>query len=214
MSEENQKVDIIVGADLTIAESVSILVEHEIISEVEKIAKGAIAKADEVKKVTPKEKTHKRTGRPSKFKQSMIKDAEKLASIFCPSMQDLASFWDVGVASVDRWIRKNPEFRNALTRGKNQSKRRLTEKLFDLAMEGNLHALIFTLTNKFADEWTDKGKVNINNTISQGVNVTQNNPSEIRKHVDGLDDKGRQNLVKIISRVEKEVLEENGGKAK
>jgi len=208
MSEENQKLDMIAGEGLTVTEDIHMVVESDIIAEVEKIAKdagesGKKGKTKEEVKDVPRQKT----GRPTKFKKEMIADAEKLASIFCPSKEDLASYWGVGVASINRWIQKNPEFRKALEQGKSKSKRKLTETLYNLAIGGNLQALIFTLTNKFGDEWTDRKAV-INNTVTAGVQITENQPSDVRKHVDSLGQADRKTLVSIISRVEKEVQKE------
>lgn len=193
----------IAGESVAVSEGIEMQVIADIMAEAKAIVKEVAKKQEKGEEEVKKQ----RTGRPTKFRKEMVKDAKKLSSIFCPSYQDFANFWEVDKATVQRWARKHKDFRTAIERGKSVAKRKLHQTMYDLACSGNLGALIFTLTNKFGDEWSDKRAL-VNNKIVTGVQITENNPGEVRKHVDSLDKAGRERLIKIVNRVEGEVKRE------
>jgi DNA-binding XRE family transcriptional regulator len=108
-------------------------------------------------------------GRPSKFKEEMIKDAELLAGLGL-TQEMMAVFWGIDEDTLTRYKQINPEFLGALEKGKQNANIKVSQKLFQLAQNGNLSACIFWLTNRCPELWSDRRAV-VNNTIV-------NNPSK------------------------------------
>jgi hypothetical protein len=103
-------------------------------------------------------------GRPTKFREDMLKDAELLAGMgFTQEM--LCSFWGISEDSLTRWKQKNPALSGALIKGKQKATLTITQKLFQLAQNGNLSAMIFWLTNRCPELWADRRAV-INNSVT------------------------------------------------
>lgn len=121
----------------------------------------------------PQKVIHKKTGRPLKFKADMLKDIEKLASIFCAQDQHIAAFIGVPRETFSRWKARQDvglDIRHAIEKGMSKSQASLHNSLFSQAIAGNMTALIFLLTNRYPEDWKDKRAV-VNNTNVNQVKV-------------------------------------------
>lgn len=122
-------------------------------------------------------------GRPTKFKQEYIKQAEKLCKLGATDVE-VADFFGVDVRTVYRWKAENEKFCHALKIGKLESDDRVERSLFARAtgyehdevdirvIEGKIvqtpirkyyppdtTAGIFWLKNRKPAEWRDKQEV-------------------------------------------------------
>lgn len=122
-------------------------------------------------------------GRPSKYKEDFAKQAFKLCLLGATDT-DLAKFFEVDEATINRWKLKYEEFCEALKDGKQEADARVAESLFRRAL-GYKHpedkifnnngeplvvqtikhyppdttAAIFWLKNRQKDSWRDKQEV-------------------------------------------------------
>ena len=119
-------------------------------------------------------------GRPSKFKSEFIAQAEKLCRLGATDAE-LASFFEVDVATLNRWKSENEEFCASIKLGKEPADARVERSLFARAtgyehpdtdirvIEGQIvetpiikryppdtTAAIFWLKNRKKEEWRDK----------------------------------------------------------
>jgi len=122
-------------------------------------------------------------GRPSKFKPEFIAQAQKLAKLGATDIE-MADFFEVNVATLNRWKLENDKFRESLKMGKEESDDRVHRSLFARAtgyehdevdirvIEGQIvktpirkyyppdtTAGIFWLKNRRPQEWRDKQEV-------------------------------------------------------
>lgn len=111
----------------------------------------------------------RKKGRPTKFREEMIRDAELLAGLGF-TKESLCVYWGVSMDSVKRWERKCPALCGAIERGRQNANISATQKLYQLVQNGNLSAIIFWLTNRCPELWSDRRAV-VNNTIT---NINQN----------------------------------------
>lgn len=94
-----------------------------------------------------------KSGRPSKFKKDMLKDAETLARLGFTE-KDFCTYWGVTDRTFYRWKAKNNrELCQAIYRGQVIVNITLTKKLYEKAQEGNVQAIIFWLINRCSDCW-------------------------------------------------------------
>lgn len=139
----------------------------------------------------------------------MIEDAHKLSQIFCASYADFALYWRVDKATVSRWAKRNPDFCNAIERGRQSAKIGLQTKLVKLAKEGNLKALIFVLTNKFSEDWSDRRAVVNNKVVSGQVNITGNRKaSDVRRMVKNWSPKEKRKYLQVITQIDEDEQED------
>lgn len=61
----------------------------------------------------------------------------------------------IHIATLQRWAAKNRDIREALKTGKEQANAVVENKLFTLALSGNLTAIIFWLKNNWRDKYND-----------------------------------------------------------
>lgn len=103
-------------------------------------------------------------GRPSKFREDMIKDAELLTGLGF-TKANLCVYWGISEDSLLRWEKKNPALCGAIERGRLNANISVTQKMYQLTQNGNLSACIFWLTNRCSELWSDRRAV-VNNTIT------------------------------------------------
>jgi len=77
---------------------------------------------------------------------------------------EIATLLRVGRRTLFRW-KKNEEFNEALRRGKLQTDARVTERLYQRAMGGDVTAMIFWLKNRRPDLWRDRHDVGVSEPI-------------------------------------------------
>lgn len=125
-------------------------------------------------------------GRPSKFKQEFVEQAAKLCQLGATD-KEVADFFEVNVATINRWKAEYPEFCASLKAGKELADERVERSLYHRAI-GYKHeavkffqaggailkeeyvehfppdttAAIFWLKNRRPDLWRDAKDVNLN----------------------------------------------------
>ncbi len=76
---------------------------------------------------------YKKRGRKTLFRETMIKEGEKLAGLG-HTMEEIASFWGVSKRSLERWSHKYPEFCRALKDGRIRADVAVETSLYKRAM--------------------------------------------------------------------------------
>lgn len=71
-------------------------------------------------------------GRKTLFKDFMFKEGLKLA-FHGFTLDQMADFWEVGVSTLRRWLRKYPDFRTALKRAKDEADFKVVKGLYKRA---------------------------------------------------------------------------------
>lgn len=125
-------------------------------------------------------------GRPSKFKPEFVEQAAKLCQLGATD-KEIADFFEVNVATINRWKAEFPEFCDSLKAGKELADERVERSLYHRAI-GYKHeavkffqaggailkeeyvehfppdttAAIFWLKNRRPDLWRDARDVNMN----------------------------------------------------
>lgn len=119
-------------------------------------------------------------GRPSDFRVEYCEQVTKLARLGLTN-EEMASFFEIGAATLKRWMGKHPDFRAALTLGRASSDAEVADRLFKRATgyshpdvhvsvyEGAVTltpitkhyppdptSMIFWLKNRRPDKWRDK----------------------------------------------------------
>lgn len=89
------------------------------------------------KKPRSKQPTNSRKrgrGRPSDFRPEFADQAERLCKLHKATDEDLAAFFEKGLATIQRWKSVHVEFRDAIKRGKVQTDIDVAGKIHDRAM--------------------------------------------------------------------------------
>lgn len=132
---------------------------------------------------------HKNPGQPTKFKPEYIKQAYKL-SLLHSTDKEMADFFEVSESTFYLWKTKEPEFSEALKRGKEIADAQVANSLYKRAMgfkckdtdirviDGKIvqtpiikHyppdpvSAIFWLKNRQPDKWMDTQKVEVSGSV-------------------------------------------------
>jgi len=83
--------------------------------------------------MTAKKKNPKKKGRKSKYEPDFCHHAEILCTLGATN-EDLAKLFKVNVATIARWIKKYPDFCNAIKKGKIPADDKVTFSLFQRAV--------------------------------------------------------------------------------
>jgi len=120
-------------------------------------------------------------GRPSKFKEDLLKDAEVLAGLGFTE-KDFCTYWGICPRTLYRWKNKNGgELRQAIEKGKLNANITATKALLNKVKSGNLTAIIFWLTNRCPESWQDRralvqqNESKIANIVITGVKQEERN---------------------------------------
>lgn len=134
--------------------------------------------------------------RPTKYKEEYAKQAYKLCLLGATD-EDLANFFEVDKATINRWKHDNPKFYDSLKRGKKIADANVADRLYQRAI-GYQHkedkifnnngeplivptikyyppdttAAIFWLKNRQKDRWRDKQELDHAGAIKFKVTVT------------------------------------------
>ena len=132
-------------------------------------------------------------GRPSKYKPEYAELAFKLC-LLSATDKDIANFFGVDVATINRWKQSQPEFCESLKRGKEEADAHIADRLYQRAM-GYSHpedkifqyngepvivptikhyppdttAAIFWLKNRQRDKWRDKQDVEVSGNLQFSI---------------------------------------------
>lgn len=134
-------------------------------------------------------------GRPSKFQEVFVEQAEKLA-ILGATDEEVALFFEVSRDTVYEWKKVHPEFSDALKKGKEIADMKVAESLFkratgfevteqeDVMYKGKKETLkkvrqippetlaaIFWLKNRRPNEWRDKREVDNTHKLDESFIV-------------------------------------------
>lgn len=129
-------------------------------------------------------------GRPTKFKEEYIEQAQKLCAHMAATDAELAAFFGVNLSTLHLWKLKHPDFSNALKAGKGPANDRVAKSLYDRAMgysvtetdirviDGKIvktevvkhyppdpTSMIFWLKNRESSNWSDTQKVEHTGTV-------------------------------------------------
>lgn len=131
-------------------------------------------------------------GRPSAYRAEFVEQAYKLC-LLGATTDDLARFFNVDPATVDRWIAKHDEFRGSLKAGREEADAKVSQRLYMRALgysheavkivadakSGAEHivpytehyppdttACIFWLKNRRPDRWRDKQDLEHSGTLT------------------------------------------------
>jgi len=108
------------------------------------------------------EKPKAKMGRPRKVLD--IELMEKLAYLNC-TYEELASVANCSVDTIRREMRRNPTFSEAVLKGKAEGNISLKRQLRQMALNGNIAALIFDLKNSCG--YSDKTTAQIDHNVSE-----------------------------------------------
>ncbi len=129
-------------------------------------------------------------GRPSKYKEEYVRQAEKLC-VLGATDKDIADFFQIDIATLHRWKIQHKEFCDALKVGKESADNRVEMSLYQRALgyshnEDDIRAVngeivitptikhyppdttacIFWLKNRQKEKWRDKPEGNDGNDVS------------------------------------------------
>lgn len=137
-------------------------------------------------------------GRPTKYKKEFDKQVEKLClKGFIDD--DIADFFDVDVATINRWKIAHPSFCESLKNAKSHSDLKVVDALYNRALgydvkevkteeskqgekttittkhiAGDTTAQIFWLRNRMRDEWTNNPEPEESENTGEPLNITFN----------------------------------------
>lgn len=114
-------------------------------------------------------------GRPTKYEAEFAEQALKL-SLLGATDEELADFFDVNVATLNRWKKSHPEFCASIKEGKRVADAEVAHSLYQRALNGDTTAAIFWLKNRRKQNWRDKQE------IDHGVT---DELAEVMKAIDG-----------------------------
>lgn len=135
-------------------------------------------------------------GRPTKYREEYVQQAEKLCKLGATDAQ-LADFFEVSVSTINLWKLEHPEFSESVKVPKEQADERVEQSLYRRAMgyehdevdirviEGQVvqtpirkfyppdsTAMIFWLKNRKPDAWRDKTEREISGNVTIAATPT------------------------------------------
>jgi len=108
-------------------------------------------------------------GRPTKFQESFIVQAEKLCELGATDQQ-MADFFEVSIATINNWKHDFPQFLDTIKNSKLRPDDDVVESLFQKAKNGDTTAMIFWLKNRQPKDWRDRREVAID-TVDSPFNL-------------------------------------------
>ena len=127
--------------------------------------------------------------RPTRYRKEFALQAEKLCKLGAID-DELADFFEVNVATIQRWKKSHPEFCDSIKKGKELADAEVADKLYQRATgykHDDVHvsnyqgeitltpiikeyapdttAAIFWLKNRQRDKWRDKQEVHTSGTV-------------------------------------------------
>ena len=99
----------------------------------------------------------------SKIDQVNLEQVEVIASLGLTD-EEIAIILGISPRTLNYW-KKNPEFLQALKRGKLKADFQVTKKLYENAKNGDNTAIIFWLKNRRPDLWRDRAQVELSGQV-------------------------------------------------
>ena len=118
--------------------------------------------------MTAKKKNPQKAGRKSKYKPEFADTAGRMALLGLTD-EEMASVFDVGLATLNRWKIAHPEFRESINEGRDPADAKVARALYNTALEGNTTAQIFWLKNRQVKKWRDKQEISTEVTVKDPV---------------------------------------------
>jgi transposase-like protein len=109
----------------------------------------------------------RKQGRPSDYFPARCREAAALAW-HGATISEIAAYFGVSIMTLYRWSRAWPEFGEAIKQDKDAADRRIEQRLYDKAAEGDNTAMIFWLKNRRPEEWRDQRDVKVEGKIETG----------------------------------------------
>ena len=94
-------------------------------------------------------------GQPTKYKEEYNEQVTKLCLLGATD-EELASFFNVVVATIYNWKNQEPTFLEAIKEGKEEADAAVAHSLYQKAIGGDSTAMIFWLKNRRKQNWRDK----------------------------------------------------------
>ena len=100
-------------------------------------------------------------GRPCLYRKSFDKLAENY-SLLGARDEDLANYFNVDQATIDRWKLKYPSFCVSIRKGKGISDCNVVQSLYRRAVGGDVTAIKYWLNNRQRSKWADRQSIDYN----------------------------------------------------
>jgi hypothetical protein len=110
----------------------------------------------------------KSVGRPSPYDPEIHPELARKLCLLGTTNQQLADILDVGISTIDLWIRTHAEFSCALKKGRALADIEVAATLYQRALAGDVTACIFWLKNRKADRWREKHEYVVESEAPQG----------------------------------------------
>lgn len=104
-------------------------------------------------------------GRPTTYDQRYAIAAHKLALLGCND-ERIAEILNIPNSSFSEWKNSQPELLEALQDGRGTADGKVASALYNLALSGNVTAMIFWLKNRQKEYWRDKQDIVVSGNVS------------------------------------------------
>lgn len=84
--------------------------------------------------------------------------------------EEIAKNIGISRTTIYEWMKKSPDFMNALHSGKDEADYRVVNALYKKALSGDTTAMIFWLKNRISKQWRDKQE--IHNTFGEDFEIS------------------------------------------
>ena len=162
---------------------------------------------NEMTKPKTKLQPKRRGGRPNKFKDTMLEEAQQLAGLGFTE-EELAVYWSISPRTLIRWKKRNPELCHAIEKGSQNATISVTRAMYGQATRGNMTAIIFWLTNRKPELWRDRRAiVNLNQDIKTHGNMAVSNQvtdGDVRQVINKYTPEQKHRLLTAIKDIKKE----------
>jgi len=118
--------------------------------------------------MTAPSKNPRKRGRKTKYHEDMLPDVEKYCLLGATD-EELAAFLEINVSNLYEWKNKYPKFREAIKNGKELADMRVSDSLYQRALNGDTTAQIFWLKNRRKEHWRDKQDHNHEGTVTYEI---------------------------------------------
>ena len=117
-------------------------------------------------------------GRPLiEITNALCKKAEKLAGQGL-TIDQISTYLGMGTATLYEKVNKYPEFSDAITRGRAKGIDKITNALFDKALDGDVQAQKYYLNNRDNKNWRDRHEHTLNSDKPITFNLSYDAPPE------------------------------------
>jgi len=126
-------------------------------------------------KRTIKHHNNIRVGRPTKYNKEMLPNVEKYAKLSLTNKEIALLLSNdtlkIKATDIDSWMRRIPEFADAIKKGRAKAKKSVISSLYNTALQGNVTAIIFWLCNRYPQEWSNVNRIEQTSKIDINAKV-------------------------------------------